>query len=142
MAARYNKPRLAALRRDWLAIVRFAWQIRVIAHRQEHDFYLLNQWPLLHAMVLPRQAKMRTLLHWCEVRQSLIFRLFQGWLPRFVWLNAAISDSVATQIRVASGRDVITLPSGLDLSRALFRDLQDRSVILAIWQDNRAQKPP
>jgi glycosyltransferase involved in cell wall biosynthesis len=128
----YKKPRFAWGKRNWPAIFRYALETRRIAREGRHDFYLLNQWPLLHAVALPRKARSRAMLHWCEIRDGRFYRLVQRLLPRLVRFNAAISDSVGTAITAASGRPVVTLPSGLD--RALYRSLPqaERAGILSI----------
>jgi glycosyltransferase involved in cell wall biosynthesis len=128
----YKKPRIAAMKRRWGGILRFAWQVRAVARRAEHDVYLLNQWPFLHAMLLPRRARQRALLHWCEIRRSGFYRAWQKHLPRRVGLNAAISESVAAQIQHSSGRHVLALPSGLDLSRSQYLERAKRRDILAL----------
>jgi glycosyltransferase involved in cell wall biosynthesis len=128
----YKKPRFAWGKRNWPAIFRYALTVRRIAREGRHDFYLLNQWPLLHAVTLPRKARSRAMLHWCEIRDGRFYRLVQRLLPRLVRFNAAISDSVGTAITAASGRPVVTLPSGLD--RSLYRRLPqaERAGILSI----------
>ncbi len=133
-APKYKIPRITAMRRDWVTIGRFALHVRAITKKREHDFYLLNEWPLLHVLALPGHARRRALLHWCEVRHSLFFSIVQKILPRRVRLNAAISEAVGKQISVISGRKVMTLPSGLDLSLScgLFLDREHRADILAI----------
>jgi glycosyltransferase involved in cell wall biosynthesis len=131
-APHYKTPRFKAMRRDWVAIGRFAWHVRTIAKKREHDFYLLNQWPLLHVLALPGPAKRKALLHWCETRNSPFFKAVQKMLPGRVGLNAAISETVGEEIRATSRQEVITLPSGLDLSFGTTCDRQNRSGILAI----------
>ena len=128
----YKKPLVRAMKRNWRAIVRFAWRVRGVARTREHDAYLLNQWPFLHAAVLPAYASRRALLHWCEVRHSFFFRAIQRRLPRRIRLNAAISDAVGAQICSASGRAVLTLPSGLDLNHSSYLERSRRSDIVAL----------
>ena len=111
---RYKEPFISFMKRDWLSIARYAWVVRNVARAGQYDCFLLNQWPLLHLLLLPQQARQRALIHWCEIRKSRVFRIAQKWLPRGAAMNAAISDSVGEQITEASGRPVLTLPSGLD----------------------------
>lgn len=132
MAPNYTRPRFAAMRRDWMALSRFALHTRRIALRREHDFYLLNQWPFMHVVTLPRYARRRALLHWCEVRESRFFRIMQGYLPRRARLNAAISDRVGQQIQSMSGCEAMTLPSGLDLDKSVSMPRCERRDILAV----------
>src|SRR5262249_43548690 len=103
MIDRYKSPRIPAMKRNWLGIIRFALQVRKVARADPHDAYLLNQWPFLHVLLLPRSIRQRSLLHWCEVRQARFYRMCQKHLPRLVGMNAAISDSVAAKIGEVSG---------------------------------------
>ena len=125
----YKQPRWAWAKRNWGAIFRYALATRRIAARGEHDLYILNQWPLLHAVTLPRRARARAVLHWCEIRHGRFYRALQAVLPRLTRYNAAISDSVGAAITAASGRPVLTLPSGVTVAdylsppRALRRDI-------------------
>lgn len=132
IAATYKRPLFSAMRRDWPQMCRFALRTRAVAKKGEHDFYLLNEWPLLHVLTLPRKARERALLHWCEVRASAFYSVMQSLLPRFVRLNGAISDSVGRMIEAMSGRPVITLPSGLDLTRAVYRPRAERRDIVTL----------
>ncbi len=131
-APNYTKPRFTAMRRDWVALSRFALQTRRIAQRREHDFYLLNQWPFLHVMTLPQHARRRALLHWCEIRETGFVRLMQTHLPRRTSLNGAISEAVGQRIRLMSGCEAITLPSGLDLDTSACVPRAERRDILAV----------
>jgi glycosyltransferase involved in cell wall biosynthesis len=132
IAANYKAPAFSAMRRDWRQIARFALRTRQIAKSGQHDFYLLNQWPLLHVLTLPRRARASTLLHWCEVRNSWFYKLAQTLLPKRVAMNGAISDSVGAEIGALSGRPFITLPSGLDLSRAVYKPRDERRDIVVL----------
>jgi glycosyltransferase involved in cell wall biosynthesis len=66
------------------------------------------------------------------VRHSFFFRAIQRRLPRRIRLNAAISDAVGAQICSASGRAVLTLPSGLDLNHSSYLERSRRSDIVAL----------
>nr|WP_321983105.1 glycosyltransferase family 4 protein [uncultured Lichenicoccus sp.] len=131
-APNYTRPRFAAMRREWTALYRFALHTRRIARRREHDFYLLNQWPFMHVMTLPRHARRRALVHWCEIRESGFFRLMQSYLPTRTLLNGAISDTVGQRIQSMSGCEAITLPSGLDLEKSACMPREERRDILAV----------
>lgn len=132
-APHYTKPRWKAVKRDWLAIARYAWWTRRIAKRGEYDVLVANQWPLLHAAILPRAARRRTILHWCEVRTSPPLRLAQRLLPSRVAANAAISDAVGDRIAALSNTGpALTLPSGIDLTRAQWRPREERSGIVCL----------
>lgn len=126
----YKSPRFNFLKRNWRSAWRFSRFIANVAKRGEHDFYLLNQWPFLHTLTLPSSIRERSLLHWCEIRHSAIFRTAQAHLPKMVGMNAAISDTVGSQITEASGRAVMTLPSGLDLTRSEYKAREERRDIV------------
>ncbi len=53
-------------------------------------------------------------LHWCEVRTGLFYKLVQNLLPRLAAKNVAISDSVGRSIQPSSNGVVHTLASGID----------------------------
>ena len=130
--AEYKIPLFPAMKRKWRGILGFAWRVRTIARRAEHDIYLLNQWPFLHALLLPLRARQRALLHWCEIRRSRFYLACQKHLPRRVVLNAAISESVAAEIRDMSGQKVFPLPSGLDLTRGVSKPRSERRDIVVL----------
>lgn len=132
IAPNYKSPSFKAMRRDWLQIMRYALRVRRVCLRLEHDFYLLNQFPLFHILLMPRSARKLALLHWCEIRQSSFYRLVQRFLPQLARLNAAISAPVAASIHEAAGVDVFVLPSGLDLSRSIFQERAKRHDIVAL----------
>lgn len=116
IAPTYMQPTMAWSRRSLRAMIRYAMFTRSIARQRRHDVYLLNQWPLLHVPFLPRYARRRAILHWCEIRTGRFHRLIQAMLPRLVARNVAISRSVASEIERVSGRQVGVLPSGIDLA--------------------------
>ncbi|MDT7765836.1 MAG: hypothetical protein QOC63_5256 [Mycobacterium sp.] len=116
-SGRYKRPLLPALRRDWSDIVKYSAWVRRLGLAQQHDFYLINQWPLLHIKTLPRQARARSGIHWCEVREGWLLRAAQARLPRMVGSNFAISQAVAAAIGDQSGQPSLVLPSGIELIR-------------------------
>src|SRR5262245_52617830 len=84
IAPTYKQPRWAWSRRSLRAMLAYALFVRGIAGEGRHDAYLLNEWPLLHVQFLPRQARQRTMLHWCEIRDGRFFARIQRYLPRLV----------------------------------------------------------
>lgn len=128
----YKNPRFKALRRDWRDIAKYSAAVRSVAKAGRHDFYLLNQWPLMHAVALPRRVRKRSGLHWCEIRDDRVLRTLQAVLPRTVGSNFAISASVAQGILDASGRKTLVLPSGIQLERYRSRPRGERSGVLAV----------
>lgn len=129
---RYKKPLIPALRRNWFDIVRYSSWVRRIALAQDHDFYLLNQWPLMHIRVLPAPTRERGGVHWCEIRQDRLLRTLQKWLPRSVGSNFAVSQAVADSIADQSGRPTAVLPSGIQLERYRCAERSSRAGVLYV----------
>jgi glycosyltransferase involved in cell wall biosynthesis len=117
IAPGYTTPPHAWMRRRWSAILRYALWTRRELGTASFDAIVLNQWPLLHAALLPRALRQRAVLHWCEVRSDPFHAILQRLLPRAVALNAGVSDTVATAIERTSERPVFVLPGGLDIAR-------------------------
>ncbi len=129
---RYMKPRISALRRDWSDIVKFSADVRRMAINEEHDFFLMNQWPLLHIPALPKEVRARSAIHWCEIREDWLLRVLQAQLPKMVGMNFAVSEAVAAAIHQQSQRDCGVLPSGIVASRYRSVTRQDRSGVLYV----------
>lgn len=128
----YKKPLLAVLRRNWFDIARYSAFVRRMASEQRHDFYLLNQWPLMHVTALPRRVRGRSGIHWCEVRDDPFLRSLQAVLPRMVGSNFAVGEAVAEQITEQSGRPTVVLPSGIQLERYRSAPRGHRSGVLYV----------
>lgn len=129
---RYVDPPIAALRRNWSAIVRHSAWVRRRVVPQQYDFHLLNQWPLLHVPALPRNVRARSGIHWCEIRDDRIIGEAQKRLPRMAVANFAISSAVATSITEQSGRPCSVLPSGIVVSQYRAADRGERSGALYV----------
>src|SRR5690606_185596 len=114
------------------AMLRYALWTRRQLQATEPDLIILNQWPLLHAAMLPRALRGRAVLHWCEVRTDPFHRAIQRLLPRATAHNAGVSDAVAAAIGQASGRPCFLLPSGLDLASYEAPPGAERSGILSL----------
>jgi glycosyltransferase involved in cell wall biosynthesis len=128
----YKLPTIKALRRDWADITRYSAGVRKVAARREHDFYLLNQWPLLHIAALPQHARARSAVHWCEIREDRVLTAAQKWLPTRVHANFAVSEAVAAAITAQSGRDCGVLPSGIVAERYRTTPRSERSGALYV----------
>jgi glycosyltransferase involved in cell wall biosynthesis len=128
----YPKPVIPALRRNWSDIVRYSAGVRRLGYGPPHDFYLLNQWPLLHVPALPRWARARSGIHWCEVRTTGPVCVLQKYLPRMVATNFAVGEAVAAEIGRQSGRALTVLPSGIELDRYRSADRSTRSGVLYV----------
>jgi glycosyltransferase involved in cell wall biosynthesis len=128
----YPKPVIPALRRNWSDIVRYSAGVRRLDAGQNYDFYLLNQWPLLHIPALPKRARARSGIHWCEVRTTGPVRILQTRLPRMVATNFAVGEAVAAFISSESGREFTVLPSGIELDRYRCAERSTRSGVLYV----------
>lgn len=128
----YLSPRVPALRRDWSEIVKYSAGVRRLASRDDHDFYLLNEWPLMHVPALPKDVRARSAIHWCEIREDLLLRTLQAQLPKRVGMNFAVSEAVATAITAQSQQVCGVLPSGIVADRYRSSPGADRSGVLYV----------
>lgn len=129
---RYMKPRIRALRRNWTDIVKYSAGVRRLVSKRDYDFFLMNEWPLMHIMALPKEARARSAIHWCEIREDPLLRTLQAQFPRRVGMNFAVSESVAAAIRKQSHRKCGVLPSGLVADRYRSRPRAERSGVLYV----------
>lgn len=127
----YPRPMIPALRRNWSDIVRYSAGVRRLGV-EPYDFYLLNQWPLLHVPALTKSARARTGIHWCEVRTTGPVRMLQARLPRMVATNFAVGEAVAAEIGRESGREFTVLPSGIERARYRSAERSARSGVLYV----------
>lgn len=129
---RYMKPRVAALRRNWSDIAKFSAGVRRLASGDDYDFFLMNQWPLMHVAALPAKVRARSAIHWCEIREDPLLRVLQRQLPKRVGMNFAVSEAVAVSIRHQSKQDCGVLPSGIVASRYRAAARDDRRGLLYV----------
>ena len=129
---RYLQPLVPALKRNWLEIVQYSAGVRNMAQAKRHDFYLLNQWPLMHVMALPAKVRERSGIHWCEIRDDRLMREAQSRLPRMVRANFSVSHGVGEGIAEQSGRQCVVLPSGIQLERYRSAPKAERSGVLCV----------
>lgn len=123
----YITPRIPALRRNWGTITKYSVRVRRLLSKNDHDFFLMSQWPLMHVGALPKRVRARSALHWCEIREDLLLRTLQALFPKRVSMNFAISESVAAGIRRQSHRECGVLPSGIVAARYRARPRSERS---------------
>lgn len=128
----YKTPLLPALRRNWSDIVKYSTGVHRLPSRHDYDFFLMSQWPLMHIPALPKDARTRGALHWCEVREDPLLRTLQALLPKWVSMNFAISESVAAAISRQSHRECGVLPSGIAAARYRSRPRSERSGVLYV----------
>lgn len=128
----YMKPIVPALRRSWWDVLKFCAGVRRQVVPQRYDYYLLNEWPLLHVNALPRKVRARAAIHWCEIRDDAILGLAQKRLPPLVGSNFAVSAAVAGAITEQSGQPCAVLPSGIELTRYRAADRSERSGALYV----------
>ncbi|WP_082076923.1 glycosyltransferase family 4 protein [Bradyrhizobium sp. LTSPM299] len=113
--ASYKDPRFKMMKRAWPTIIKYAMHVRRVSRGTNYDVLLLNQWPLLHAVTIPKSQRAKAVIHWCEIRTGLFFRLIQAVLPRFAAMNVAVSDAVGRSIQPFCVGPVHILPSGIDV---------------------------
>lgn len=128
----YMTPRVPALRRDWFEIVKYSAGVRRLASGDDYDFFLLNQWPLMHVPALPREVRARSAIHWCEIREDPLLRTLQSQLPKRVGMNFAVSEAVATAITAQSQQVCGVLPSGIVAERYRSCPRSERSGVLYV----------
>lgn len=128
----YKTPKVADMRRNWSDIVKYSAAVRRLASRNRYDFFLLNQWPLLHVPALPAHVRSRSAVHWCEIREDRLLRVLQAQLPKRVGMNFAVSEAVAVAIRRQSGCDCGVLPSGIEATRYRSAPRGERSGVLYV----------
>ncbi len=112
----YTQPKFPPGKRNIFAILRYAAWTRGILSREHFDLVIMNQWPYLHILFAPIEARRRMLVDWCEVRQPLIYRWAQRALPPMVAANMAVNIAVGQAIEAQSGQSAFYLPSGIYLS--------------------------
>ncbi|WP_193046563.1 glycosyltransferase family 4 protein [Mycolicibacterium baixiangningiae] len=128
----YKTPKLADMRRNWSDIVKYSAGVRRLATWNRYDFFLLNQWPLMHVPALPAAVKSRSAVHWCEIREDRLLRVLQAQLPKRVGMNFAVSEAVAASIRQQSRQDCGVLPSGIESRRYRSAPKAERSGVLYV----------
>ena len=131
-SGRYKTPRIAALRRNWSDIAKYSAGVRRVAARGKHDFFLLNEWPLMHVLALPRRVRSRSALHWCEIRDDRLLRTLQARFPKMVGSNFGVGEAVAAAITAQSGCACDVLPSGIEASRYRGAPGDERSGVLYV----------
>ena len=129
---RYKTPRVPALRRNWSDITTYSAGVRRLTARDPYDFYLLNQWPLMHISALSGKVRARSAVHWCEIREDRFMTVLQARLPKRVGMNFAVSEAVAAAIRQRAQRDCGVLPSGIESARYRCAPRGDRSGVLYV----------
>jgi len=129
---RYLSPRIAFLRRNWSDIARFSADVRRLGASDQYDFFLMNEWPVLHIPAMPKKARARSAVHWCEVRDNGPLIAIQRLFPRLVGSNFAVSPAVAQVIGAQSGEEFGVLPSGIELARYRVTERAQRSGVLCV----------
>jgi len=129
---RYKKPRIRALRRNWTDILKYSAAVRRLPSKRNYDFFLMNEWPLMHVLALPKHARLRSAIHWCEIREDPLLRTIQARFPKRVGMNFAVSESVAAAIRHQSHQECGVLPSGIVADRYRSLPRNERSGVLYV----------
>ena len=127
LAINYRKPWITPLKRQLFPVLLYALWVRRMARPEKYNLMLFNQWPLAHIIFAKKNARVKSLLDWCEVRSGWLDRVFVKWLPKFPGRNIAVSQAVADLVATASGCHVDCLPSGVWLSNYHCKSKEQRS---------------
>lgn len=113
----FRYKRASWLRRNPIDIVRFTLGVlKRIRGTDFRDVLIINLWPVLPAMLVPRLATARSVVDWCEIRQSLFWRSLYRLVAGRAALHIAVSNSIAEHLRrryAVSGDRVATVLSGI-----------------------------
>lgn len=126
----YKRRSALGMRRSVRSILSFALLLRRQLPARRYDAVFANQWPLLHVALMPRTVRRRLTLDWCEVRETLFYRVFQSRLPRLAARNVAVSTAVAAAITRQSGKPCNVVESGIDRADYRSKDAADRRGVL------------
>ena len=126
----YRRAQGSLLPRSLVGMIKFAWSARSLLRRGRFDLVFVSQWPLLHVLTLPSRDRKHTVIDWCEIRDTSLYRLFQNLLPRLVKANTAVSEEVRNHIAARSSGPVFLLPSGIARERYWAAEKSRRSGIL------------
>ena len=126
----YRLPQGSMLPRSLLGMIRFALSARKLLRSEAFDAVFVSQWPLLHVLALSAHDRQHTIIDWCEIRDTSLYRLFQNFLPRIVGANTAVSDDVRKHILLRSSGPVLLLPSGIARERYWAQESSKRSGVL------------
>ena len=126
----YRQVHGSFLPRSLKGMVAYAFAVRRLLREEKFDAVFLSQWPLLHALALPRHVRQRAVIDWCEIRGTRIYNLFQNLLPRIVAANTAVSNDVKQHIAQRSRGPVLMLPSGIARERYYSAPAGERAGLL------------
>lgn len=127
LAENYRRPIFRPLKRSVIPLLRYSLWVRRMARADKYDVMIFNQWPLAHIVFARREARSKSVLDWCEVRNGWVDRLFVQVLPKLARRNTAVSEAVAGSVAAASRRPVECVPSGVWLSNYQCRAKEQRS---------------
>jgi glycosyltransferase involved in cell wall biosynthesis len=127
---RYDEPVISATKRGVRSTVRYALAARRALRTEPFDVAYFNQWPFLHVLFAPRQARRRAGIDWCELRSGPVYGAVQRLLPRLVAANLCVNDRLAARLAELSGAPVGYLPSGVTNERYRSAPPGERSGLL------------
>jgi glycosyltransferase involved in cell wall biosynthesis len=138
----YYKPLGGLVPRSPLGMVQYALASRRLTQIHDFDVIFLNQWPLLHILMLPRRYRACAIVDWCEIRHSSTFRVLQRILPKLVAGNTAVSTQVAQHIRFFARGPVLVLPSGITTAHYRMDPADHRHGLLYVGRITRHKNLP
>jgi glycosyltransferase involved in cell wall biosynthesis len=138
-ARRFGSRLLARAERAVVVQTRFVSAIRRRLKEEHFDLIYLNQYPLVHILALPRWARRRAAIDWCEMRADFPHPMAQRWLPKMVAANFCVQEQMAGELAALAGRPVHYLPSGAYVSRYRRLPPSERAgwLFLGRWYANK-----
>lgn len=112
----YTSPKIRILKRDWIAIIKYSILLRGYLKQNNFDYLILNQWPVLHCLFIPRKLRSKCFLDWCESRSSWVFKIIQKILSTIFDMNSAVSESVANKINHKKSNTFVIFPSASNMN--------------------------
>lgn len=118
---------------------RYMIGVRRRVRRGRYDWIYFNQYPLVHVLAVPRIARRRSAIDWCEVRDDFPLPLAQRLLPKLVAVNFCVQEDMASEIARQSRVPVHYLPVGAFLERYRAGSPSERSgwLYLGRWYPNK-----
>ena len=118
---------------------RYMIGVRRRVRSRHYDWIYFNQYPLVHILAVPRSARKRSAVDWCEVRDDFPLPWAQRWLPRLVSVNFCVQEDIASVIARNSGAPVHYLPVGAFLERYKADSPSERNGWLYVgrWYPNK-----
>lgn len=130
--ARYDNPIIPPTKRGVTSTLRYAARVRRVLRTERFDVTYFNQWPYLHVLLAPADARRRAAIDWCELREGVVYGAVQRLLPRLVAANFCVNDDLAARLSTLSGRAVGYLPTGVTIEHYHARPSEERDGLLFV----------